>query len=124
MKSLFSIIILSAFLTQTLSKFVIIVHFEFNREFIAKNLCVKKEEANNCCKGSCHLNKKLEEEDKIEQKSPLQSLVKEVEIQLISQEIKFEFSNYEVEQEHFFPYVFSVSPFESTSVFQPPEISA
>ncbi|MBN8696361.1 MAG: hypothetical protein J0L87_07505 [Bacteroidetes bacterium] len=66
----------------------------------------------------------MEEEDKKEQKSPLQSLVKEVEIQLISQEIKFEFSNYEVEQEHFFPYVFSVSPFESTSVFQPPEISA
>lgn len=109
---------------QTLSKFVIILHFEFNREYIAKNLCVKKEEVNNCCKGSCHLNKKLEEEDKKEQKSPIQNLTKEVEIQLISQQIKFEFSNYEVEQEHFFTYTFPVSNFESTSVFQPPEFVA
>lgn len=106
---------------QTLSKFVIIVHFEINKDYIAKNLCVKKEEANNCCQGSCHLNKTLEEEDKKEQKSPIQNLVKEVEIQLISQQIKFEFSNYEVEQEHFFTYSFPVSNFESTSIFQPPE---
>ena len=122
MKLFFSILVLSAFVFQTFSKFVIIMHFELNREYIAKNLCVKKDEANNCCKGSCHLNKKLEEEDKKEQKSPLQSLIKEVEIQLFSQEINFSFFNCEIELNHFVAYFFTKSIKVVPSIFHPPEL--
>ena len=59
------------------------MNFEINKDYTAKNLCIKKDEVNNCCQGLCHLNKKLE--DKKEQESPVQNLVKEIEIQLISQ---------------------------------------
>lgn len=97
------------------------MHFEINRDFIAKNLCVKKDEVNNCCKGSCHLNKKLEEEDKQEQKSPLQNTAKETEIQLFSQEIHFTFSTFQVEQKHFFSYCFPKSIKVTHSIFHPPE---
>ena len=108
---------------QTLSKFVIIVRFEINREYIAKNLCIKKEEANNCCKGACHLNEKLEEEDKKEQKSPMQNLNKEVKLQLISQVISFNFNVPIKEQKHFTPYKFPITFHEPTSLFQPPDFS-
>jgi len=34
-----------------------------NKEFIAKNLCVKKAVKGNCCKGSCHLAKELKADE-------------------------------------------------------------
>lgn len=49
---------------QNVSKVYILINFQLNREYIAKNLCVKKNEVNNCCKGKCHLQKQLENEDK------------------------------------------------------------
>ncbi len=34
----------------------IIVHFEYNYEFIVSVVCVEKDIEDSCCKGSCHLN--------------------------------------------------------------------
>jgi hypothetical protein len=57
-------------LFQHISKTVILVNFTINREHIAKNLCVKKEEPKSCCKGSCHLKTKLEEDGKRDESTP------------------------------------------------------
>ncbi len=43
---------------------MVLVKFEMNREYIAKNLCEQKEVKGNCCKGSCKLNKDLKKEEK------------------------------------------------------------
>jgi hypothetical protein len=37
----------------------IIVSWELNRTYIAQNLCEKRAEKNNCCKGKCELRKQL-----------------------------------------------------------------
>lgn len=63
LKSLFAIVIVSAIFTQTISKLVILINFQINKEYIAKNLCEKKEEEENCCQGSCHLKKELAEDE-------------------------------------------------------------
>ncbi|MBL7921191.1 MAG: hypothetical protein JNJ40_12810 [Bacteroidia bacterium] len=64
MNKLLFIVALTGILMQNVSKVYILINFQLNREYIAKNLCVKKNEVNNCCKGKCHLQKQLENEDK------------------------------------------------------------
>lgn len=70
MKSFISIIILAAFLIQTSAKFIIIVSFELNRDYISKNLCVKKDIANNDCEGKCCLKESLNKAEKSENSNP------------------------------------------------------
>ncbi len=70
MKSLIAILIIFSFLFQSFSKFAIIINYQINKEYIAKNLCIKKDEPENCCEGKCHLNKQLEEEDKKTEELP------------------------------------------------------
>lgn len=66
MKKLFILLIIPLLLLQIGSKSLILIHFLINREEIAATLCVQKEVENNCCQGSCHLNKQLEEQEKNE----------------------------------------------------------
>lgn len=74
-RNLISIVLLSVFLIQASAKFIIYVNFKLNQDFIAKNLCVKKEIANNDCEGGCCLKESLEKEEKSE--SPLPNLPKD-----------------------------------------------
>jgi hypothetical protein len=70
MKAFVAILLLAGIILQTTAKLAIIINFEANREYIAKNLCEKKDEPDSCCKGSCQLNKSLEEEEKQESSVP------------------------------------------------------
>jgi hypothetical protein len=70
MKALIAILLLAGILLQTSAKLAIIINFEANREYIAKNLCEKKDEPDSCCKGSCQLNRSLEDEEKQESPDP------------------------------------------------------
>ncbi|HWY13437.1 MAG TPA: hypothetical protein VN026_19065 [Bacteroidia bacterium] len=79
------ILAITGVLTQNLSKLIIFVNFEMNRTFIAKNLCEKKNERNNCCKGSCQLKKQLADDDKKEQ-APSNNLKEVKEFQLFCQQ--------------------------------------
>ena len=60
------ILILAGILFQTTAKLVILINFQINRDYIAKNLCINREKPDSCCQGSCHLTKQLEEEDQKE----------------------------------------------------------
>lgn len=40
-------------------KSVVIVSWAQNQQFIAKHLCEKRSEKNNCCQGKCYLKKQL-----------------------------------------------------------------
>ena len=46
------------------------IQLKLNQEFIAKNLCVKKEIEDNDCNGSCCLKMALEKAEKKEKESP------------------------------------------------------
>jgi len=48
---------------QPLSKMYIIVSFYVQQDYIAKNLCEKKDVENNCCHGKCQLKKELAKTD-------------------------------------------------------------
>jgi hypothetical protein len=65
-RALVAISILAGILFQTTAKLAVILQFRANQDYIAKNLCVNRSKPKSCCKGSCQLNKKLEETDKKE----------------------------------------------------------
>jgi hypothetical protein len=49
-----------------MGKTLLLVDFIINRDYIASNLCEKKDVKDNCCKGYCHLTKQLKQEEKRE----------------------------------------------------------
>ena len=51
-------------LTQTFSKWLVVVEYKMNRDFIAKNLCINKVRPKMHCNGKCQMMKKLAEEEK------------------------------------------------------------
>jgi hypothetical protein len=63
-RSIISALILTAFLVQSISKTIIVMQFQANRKFIEKNLCIKRNESENCCKGGCQLKKQLDRDEK------------------------------------------------------------
>jgi hypothetical protein len=63
-KSIISALILTAFLVQSISKTIIVMQFQAKRKFIERNLCEKRSESGNCCKGRCELKKQLDKDEK------------------------------------------------------------
>ncbi len=59
-------ILLIALLAQNCSRYMLMLGFELNREYIAKNLCENREKPRSCCKGKCFLKKQLAKTDKEE----------------------------------------------------------
>lgn len=66
MKYFFSILLISSFLLQNVSKLIIVINFQINKDYIAKNLCINRNKPKSCCEGKCELKKQLDEEDKKE----------------------------------------------------------
>lgn len=54
---------------QTFSKWCVIVDYQVNKEYIAKNLCVNRFRPSCCCHGKCYLNKKMAA-DESQQQAP------------------------------------------------------
>lgn len=75
MRALLAILLIALVLVQPLSKVAVIVRFQFQREYIAKNLCVNRFNPSAKCDGKCYLAKKLRQE--AGQESPLPGFAKE-----------------------------------------------
>ncbi|RYZ25514.1 MAG: hypothetical protein EOO10_18070 [Chitinophagaceae bacterium] len=60
--------------TQAFSKWVMLLEFEWNQEYIAKNLCENKARPQMKCGGKCQLMKKMVAEEK--ESSPQSSTIK------------------------------------------------
>ncbi len=63
--------ILFAFIFQLGNRIYVMVNFKINQDYIAENLCEKKDEPESCCEGSCHLTKELNKVEETEQQTPL-----------------------------------------------------
>ena len=62
-------------LTQTFSKWLLVLEYELNREYIATNLCENRSKPKLQCGGTCQLAKKMITEERGDQKTtsgPLQ----------------------------------------------------
>lgn len=120
-KHIIAILILSAVLLQTFSKVIIVADYWLNKDYIAKNLCEKKDVVNNCCKGKCHLKKQLEQDDKKEQAPVSKNFKDKNEMQFFSESKQANFL--------FVPEVTVLKFFDSSSeitpvlfsVFHPPK---
>lgn len=112
---------LTGVLLQNFTRVIIYANFELNRDYIAKNICVKKDIPDNSCKGSCHLKKQLDEEEKKEE-TPVRNLKEVKEFQVFCQQRSpFEFINFLSIQSSSTPYQFSELTPPSFSVFHPPK---
>lgn len=121
MKNIVIILTLTGVLFQNFSKIIIYANFELNRDYIAKNLCVKKDEPNNCCKGSCHLKKELDKEEKKEQ-SPANPIKEKEVIQFFSKfNSGIRLFNPSITNELTSIYFFSLSEKHLHSIFHPPQ---
>lgn len=59
------VVLIFAFLTatQTFSKWMLLLDFSVNRDYIAANLCVNKAKPLSACGGKCQLKKAMEKEE-------------------------------------------------------------
>jgi len=57
-------ILLIALLVQNCSRYLIILDYQLNKDYIAKNLCENRNKPKCCCCGKCFLKKQLAKSDK------------------------------------------------------------
>ena len=70
-KHIYIFTVLAAFVLQLGSRLYVLVDFKLNQDFIAENLCEKKDEPESCCEGSCQLSKELNKIEESEEQGPL-----------------------------------------------------
>lgn len=74
MKKTFSIVLVAALMLPGLTEIGIIIDFKINRDFIAKFLCIERDEPVNTCEGQCYLSSQLNKaEEEREKQAPAQS---------------------------------------------------
>ncbi|MBR9998054.1 MAG: hypothetical protein KFF73_03740 [Cyclobacteriaceae bacterium] len=65
------ILMVISLVLHSLNFVFIYVSFKMHQEYIAANLCVKKDEPANSCKGHCQLTKKMQNHEKQDKENPL-----------------------------------------------------
>ena len=63
MKGIAAVILMLLFSVQTFSKWMWVLDYQLNKEYIAENLCINKAKPQLHCNGKCQLAKKLAEEE-------------------------------------------------------------
>ncbi len=64
MKFILVPILMTLVLTQTFSKWMVVLEYSLNKEFIAQKLCENKAKPKLHCNGKCQMMKRLAEEEK------------------------------------------------------------
>ena len=108
---------------QTFSKWCVILEYQVNKDFIAKNLCVNRSKPASCCQGKCYLTKKIAEDESQQQAPDKGGQREETTLQI------FEPKNVlpspvlmEVIHTHSTRYIAPATQDHSLSQFQPPQI--
>lgn len=63
-------ILILLIMTQAFSRWFVVLSFNLNRDYIAKNLCENRTRPKMNCNGNCVLMKKLKQEEKQEKNTP------------------------------------------------------
>jgi hypothetical protein len=63
------VLIIGGLLLQSFSTVGILIHYQLNKEFIAKNLCENRNKPQMHCNGKCHLAKQLKKAEAEESKN-------------------------------------------------------
>lgn len=62
-RRIFGILLILVSLFSTAGKLAVFTYYQLNKDYIAANLCVKKDVPDSCCKGSCFLEDSLQKVD-------------------------------------------------------------
>ena len=119
MKRFFSIVMLGAILMQTFSAFILVAHYEINKNYITQNFCENKNKPQLNCNGQCHLNKQLQKQEKNEN-APVNPIKEKNEIQLFCQLRDFGFADSQTEKNIYSPYIEKEITSPLSSPFHPP----
>ena len=115
------ILALSGVLLQNLTRVMIYVNFEINREYIAKNLCINRDEPITVCGGKCYLQKQLEDQARKEQSNPLQNIQAGRDVLLFLQHPPvYQFFKTMVTEKKYAPYLVWRAISVISPVFRPP----
>jgi hypothetical protein len=76
MKSIASTIFILLLLTQVFSKWLMVIDYTVNKDYIAKNLCENRNKPTLHCNGKCQLMKKMAVEDDQSNKTSGSSVAK------------------------------------------------
>ena len=64
------ILLLVSLLAQSFNKLLVVINFQLNRDYIAKNLCENRDKPMMHCNGKCHMMKMLKQEEKKDNQNP------------------------------------------------------
>jgi hypothetical protein len=107
---------------QTFSKWVIILSYEINKDYITKNLCVNRNIPSSTCNGKCYLKKKLAADEDQQQPTGKPSFEKDIQLQLfLNNYVQPEFSINQLVIHHNSFYNDGKAQDFIDSFFQPPQ---
>lgn len=122
MKTVGTILLAVLILFPSFYKTGIIISFNINQDYIAKNLCVQRNIKNNCCHGCCQLKKRLDENDKHEQKQMPRGSNEKTNFSIfLINEVNTSNSKVSLKNIKFNPYICFLSSFFKGPVFHPPK---
>ncbi len=105
---------------QTFSRWLVFLDFEINKNYIAANLCVKRETPKSCCRGKCYLKKQLAKDN--DQQQPINNTQKD-EVPFFAEEpVLWTFFTAATAEKVIHPYLCGKSQDYFISVFQPPQV--
>jgi hypothetical protein len=108
---------------QTFSKWCVILEYQVNKEFIAKNLCVNRAKPSCCCQGKCYLNKKMANDESQQQAPGKSGQRDETPLQIFLQRNIVPTPDLtEISSIHSTRYIAPATQDHSLSRFQPPQI--
>jgi hypothetical protein len=124
LRSTLSIFFAVWILVMPLMKWSAFLMYELNKDYYASVLCEKKEIPDNCCAGSCYLEKQLEQAEKQEKKLPA-AFREHAETFFTIPTFRFSFFNplfvcAAKRAEVFFNYVMICPHFSPAEIFHPP----
>jgi hypothetical protein len=121
LKGTITILLIATIAIQTFSKWLVILQYEINKDYIANNLCVNRAKPACCCKGKCFLQKKLAADEDQQQSSGKSAYQKDTQAEFFLQKIaKIDFRFPALIIQHNFFYLNGKSQEFTPSFFQPP----
>ncbi|MDP4283180.1 MAG: hypothetical protein Q8891_02060 [Bacteroidota bacterium] len=124
MKQAIAILLIITVGAQTFSKWIIEFNFEINREYIAKNLCINRNNPKIGCNGKCCLKKRLTADEDQQQPAGKDSIQKNLQLDFfLHKPLQIDLSIAREIILHYSLYRFSNSQEFIQSIFEPPQFS-
>jgi hypothetical protein len=122
LKYTITILLMVTIAIQTFSKWIAILEYEINKDYIALNLCVNKAKPSSRCKGKCFLQKKLTADEDQQQSTGKSVHHEDVQVEFFLHKlIQIDFQLPALITQHNFFYLNGKSQEFTPSFFQPPQ---